>query len=113
MKRIGKKIVLLLFISLLFSSCLSRDVHEINRARSELIISALYDYKMNNGHFPKDLDELVPNYMESIPSPIKGSEFYYTSNSVHGFRLSYTVSPKFGCGFSDRLQSWECGWGAE
>jgi len=111
MNRSIVRILLIIIISIIVSSCLSRDAHEINRSRGELIIEA--NYKETQNHFPEDLDELVPHYLDSIPSTLKGSNFFYSQSPVHGFRLSYLISSKVGCGFSDRSRSWECGRGAE
>ena len=113
MIRYSKLIFLILIIAIIIPSCLSRDVHEINRIRGQLIINAIYEYKEENSQFPNSLDDLVPIYLESIPPALRGYDFYYRTNSVDGFVLTYQISSDFGCGFTSKVQSWGCGWGAE
>lgn len=59
-------------ISLLLSSsaCVSIDsitpVNEI-RSNANKVLVALGDYKADSGHLPKQLDDLIPHYLNNIP----------------------------------------------
>jgi hypothetical protein len=39
-----------------------------NQNRAEPIIEAIYRYKASEGSFPGELDDLVPEFLESIPT---------------------------------------------
>lgn len=107
-----KCIVFLAIITLAISSCLSKeDMHEINRRQADLIIDAIYEYEDIFGKFPNELDDLIPSYLDSIPTPKGGYDFFYNTNSVDGFILVYQIGPNYGCGYSDDVKDWECGYG--
>lgn len=77
----------------------------IARGRAESLIAAIERFEKDNGHFPLELDELVPTYLPTIPraKPFTlGSfgEFWYMGTppghpEVEPF-LSYTEIPPFG-----------------
>lgn len=73
---------------------------DLNQARSngETIISALKSYHVQNGHYPDQLEQLVPAYLPAIPK----ARFSLTMNTFHyhatkdSHNLSYIVMPPFG-----------------
>lgn len=77
------------------TGCASNFEDEILLAGRELV-SAINEFYQNMGHFPKALDELVPNYMEELPKLKVGAKtfFYSLLPEAHtSFRLSFRVRP--------------------
>ena len=68
-----------------------------------VIVEAIYEYKQVNHEFPERLDDLVPIYLDRVPDG-----FFYATNPLDGFVLSYRLRPNYGCGFADRSTKWEC-----
>ena len=54
------------------------------------IISAIYYYKKFHGRLPSKLDDLVPDYLSSIPEPTTGDYHYY----YHFYKEEFYI--KFG-----------------
>jgi hypothetical protein len=74
------------------------------RADADKIISALTQFKQSNGHYPEQLAELVPQYLETTPvHPLGWSYRYGVKNGV--FFLNFDV-PLTGL-FSE-VARWEC-----
>ncbi len=42
---------------------------------------AIQQFNVQEGHFPKDLQELVPNYVAKLPTPPFGYKLDYDANS--------------------------------
>jgi hypothetical protein len=42
-----------------------------------IIVEALDKYYVDNGVYPKTLDELVPNYLEKVPNHLVGNKQWY------------------------------------
>jgi hypothetical protein len=59
------------------------------------IVAACEEYHAANGHFPGDLHELVPKYMNSVPVAKyclgPGSRFFYTSSSSGPTMLAWEI----------------------
>jgi hypothetical protein len=101
-------------VIILMSSCSESDKREDinkNQERGELIINALYIYKQAQGTFPDTLNDLAPNYLNEIPKTVEGQDYFYVTNSVDGFFISFDVEDRFGCGYTDKLKEWECSYG--
>jgi hypothetical protein len=97
-------------------SCASRqELIETNQERANTIVRAIYKYEASKTTFPAKLNDLVPEFMESIPLTTSGADFFYSTDSVNGFNLSFDFRlgerEGFGCGYTDKTQSWECGYG--
>jgi len=43
--------------------------------------AALQQFNVQEGHYPKDLEELVPNYVGKLPTPPYGYKLDYDANS--------------------------------
>lgn len=64
--------------------------------KGNIIVDALHDFHEKNNKYPESLNELVPTYLNSIPSLGKiNSEFYYmqipeehASEYYYGFKLA-------------------------
>jgi len=99
-------------VSVMLLSCSKAlDAEAVNKRRAENIISALYEYEQEYTSFPNQLIDLVPVYIDAIPTTVEGEDFFYSIDSVNGFNLSFMVKSNFGCGYSDQSQQWECGYG--
>ncbi|CAG0934495.1 hypothetical protein TFLX_03517 [Thermoflexales bacterium] len=74
------------------------------RADADKIIDALTQFKQSHGHYPEQLAELVPQYLETIPiHPLSWSYRYGVKNGV--FFLNFDV-PLTGLFFE--AARWEC-----
>ena len=96
---------------ILLSCSKAIDAETVNKSRAEKIISALYEYEQAHASFPYQLSDLVPEYLDAIPTAVGGQDFFYSIDSVNGFNLSFIVKSHYGCGYSDQSQQWECGYG--
>jgi len=67
-----------------------------NNAKS--VIKAVNTYYADNGHYPENLNQLIPSYLESIPSSayrMSDNKFRYFSNQGDP-NLMWAVAPPFG-----------------
>jgi hypothetical protein len=65
---------------------------------AETVIKAVNAYYADNGHYPENLNQLIPTYLESIPSSayrMMHGEFRYFSNQGDP-NLMWVVVPPFG-----------------
>ena len=78
---------------------------KISDANAERVIEACEEFQVANGRYPDNLDELVPKYLSSVPSPkyCLMSAFFYVNSQGHpmlwwtryGFyRRTYTFDEK-------------------
>lgn len=74
------------------------------RVDADRIIGALIQFEQSYGHYPEQLTELVPQYLEAIPThPLDWSYKYGVKNGV--FFLSFEVPLT---GFFFEAGRWEC-----
>ncbi len=104
-----------LVIVILVACQTDRQFAETNQARARPVLEAIYEYKDHQGSFPEVLDDLVPTYLAALPSTTTGEEFFYATDSLNGFILSFSVRKTgqtgFGCGYTDKERRWDCGYG--
>jgi hypothetical protein len=65
---------------------------------AKIVIEAVNTYYAESGHYPENLNQLIPIYLESIPScayRMTGSEFRYFSDQGDP-NLVWVVVPPFG-----------------
>jgi hypothetical protein len=109
------KIILLIaciFALILLASCQSiDDTVSNNQKRADPVIIALEAYNRAYRVFPNDVYELVPKFINEIPKTTTGDDFFYSTNSVDGYVISFIARPGFGCGYTYQSQEWECGYG--
>lgn len=99
-------------LSLVIASCVNaNEARETNIETGSTIIDAIYHYERENYSFPAELKALVPIYLNDLPETAEGVGFFYATNPVDGFILSFMLSPRHGCGYSDNTKQWGCGWG--
>jgi hypothetical protein len=73
--------------------------YRIGNANAPLIIKACEDFHAANGKFPKTLDELVPQYLTSIPRAkycLAFGEFRYWKLDDERALLEWCVMPPYG-----------------
>ncbi|WP_143393236.1 hypothetical protein [Fimbriiglobus ruber] len=65
--------------------------------RHQHIVQAICDYRALNGMLPYDLEELVPNYLPTVPSAYPGYQLYYSNDVliIHAGRGGSGVSYHF------------------
>jgi len=72
--------------------------NQIAQSRADVLVSAVKTFYSENQHYPQSLNDLVPRYVEQIPSAkytLASNEFRYV-NSEQGVYLEYTELPPFG-----------------
>ena len=58
---------------------------KISDSNAERVIEACEEFQVANGRYPDNLDELVPKYLSSVPSPkyCLVSAFFYVNSQGH------------------------------
>ncbi len=109
-KKIIRKLVLFsCLIVILLVSCTSKtDTRQVSEARAQKIIDSLYAYELSFGTFPDQLDVLVPEYMDRIPTTARDEQFLYSVNQSVGFYLSFEIDSHRGCTYTDKYKIWDC-----
>lgn len=106
--------VICALVSVFIASCSNLPepaVKTTNENRAETVIRALYMYQKAHGTFPSKLADLIPEYLDTLPTPLGSKDFFYSTDSVNGFNLSFEIRPHYGCGYSDHYKVWECSYG--
>jgi len=99
-------------ISLILCGC-RNDVEDNkeNQTIAQPVILALDDYqKLNDGEYPSALDDLVPEYIASIPETVREEEFFYYPDKLEGYYLCFLgdKNDKYGCCYNKRFDAWDC-----
>lgn len=67
-----------------------------SRARGDRIVAAIRTYREQNGRYPGQLNDLVPDFLPEIEQPTVGDcRWNYRADRNHGFVLSYFVGPTY------------------
>jgi hypothetical protein len=80
-----------------------------------IIVGAIDRFYEDHGVYPDDLSELVPIYLEELPSTISGASFYYYQNDTVTYAVTFFLESKGGenttayCGYYFSQDLWECG----
>ena len=72
--------------------------NQIAQSRADVLVSAVKNFYSENQRYPQSLNDLVPRYVEQIPSAkytLTFNEFRYV-NSERGVYLEYMEVPPFG-----------------
>jgi len=72
--------------------------NQVAQSRADVLVSAVKNFYSENQRYPQSLNDLVPRYVEQIPSAkytLTSNEFRYV-NSEQGVYLEYTEVPPFG-----------------
>lgn len=84
--------------SVILVFCLNALNNQIAQSRADVLVSAVKKFYSENQRYPKSLDDLVPRYVDQIPSAkytFTFNEFKY-ENSEDGAYLMYVELPPFG-----------------
>jgi len=103
---IRKLVITILVLILLFAFIYwwTKPSGGFNSGDSEVkaLISAIESYEQNNGYPPDNLQDLIPNYKESIVLPYGVLNIEY---SVNADNESWELIYNTGCGFIDIYHS--------
>ena len=72
--------------------------YQVAQSRADVLVSAVKNFYSENQRYPQSLNDLVPRYVEQIPSAkytLTSNEFRYV-NSEGGVYLEYMEVPPFG-----------------
>lgn len=82
----------------------------VAKENAQRVVAACEKYHAANGRFPKDLDELVPQYIHSVPFAKyclgPGSRFYYYYHSEKPLLVWQVVTPYFRRIYHFDTRSW-------
>lgn len=116
--KIHKKIFLILPICFLLFSCNSNPSHyqdqvDQGKETGELIINAINGYKAENEVYPDSLQDLIPDYFITIPSPPHGQyEYKLIGNSFDlTFVIFNHIQSKYSCASWEHTtlgRIWDC-----
>jgi hypothetical protein len=56
------------------------------------LIESLAKFHTATGHYPDSLQQLVPEYRDTIPSPTAGNTQWIYSSSPRGFTLAFAAA---------------------
>lgn len=116
------KLATLLIFLLVVTGCLF--LHEVSedeeiadgKAKSAIVISAVEQFKLDNGHYPETMEDLMPKYLTEIPITLTGHQIEYHRDRdfyIVSFELKKRTKLPAGCGYLRDLDTWECSYGAE
>lgn len=75
------------------------DAVEFAKARGQRVINALETYFADNGRYPANLDDLVPNHLKAMPHPLAGEPHwaYRASNEPNDqqFWLAFGIDDMY------------------
>jgi len=72
--------------------------NQIAQSRADVLVSSVKKFYSENQHYPQSLDDLVPKYVEQIPSAkytFMFNDFIYVNTERDAY-LGYTEVPPFG-----------------
>jgi len=101
-------LVILWLVSL--ASCSSPDDQVISQQRAKPLIAALNDYHRQHGHYPQNLDMLVPTYLTELLITTSGAMFEYESLFGADYALYFDVGrrDKPSCSYASFEPTWQC-----
>ena len=65
------------------------------QSRGQALVSAIQSFRAENRTYPGSLEELVPKYIDRVPSAVFG-RFYYLNDAQAGPLFFYWTLPPFG-----------------
>ena len=77
----------------------------LNKARGQLLIDALEQYRVAEGKPPGQLQDLVPTYLQEVPTTTMGPEFIYRTIE-NSYSLEFGGGS--GCSYSSNALYWFC-----
>jgi len=82
------------------------------QCKGNLILSAIENFYQDNKHYPDQLEDLVPFYLEEIPITDTGQPFIYRQTpDIYVLLFHLTTKNGVSCAYTKRLSDWECSQG--
>jgi hypothetical protein len=107
--------VIILFLLSSCNTCYKIDwLTEIKdgKERSNGIVNALEEYRIDYGQYPSDLSKLVPIYLQSIPITITDQKFRYLFFENNTYELTFHISCRTdlntNCTYTKQDDFWDC-----
>jgi hypothetical protein len=96
-----------LILFLMINKTFAASFHQ-GRARGITLVIAIGHFHEQCGRYPATLDELVPAYIDEIPRPAPGWEYYYEGGGT-GYCLHFDLrrSDDF-CDYCTSTKEWRC-----
>lgn len=109
---------LLLFVyGCVFSGYVSEEQEIMDgKEKSYIVIRAVEQYKLDNGHCPEAIEDLIPKYLIEVPTTLTGYQIEYNRDReffIVSFALRKRSKLPEGCGYHRYLDAWECSYGTE
>ncbi len=103
------KLLLIAFI-VLISSCIQKNTQfTTDDSQITLLMENIQEYEVDQGYPPTNLDELVPNYIQTIPIPASTDKVEYSLDQMGKFwTLTYYAKSGTICTYESRSRSWGC-----
>jgi len=83
----------------------------IGESNGSNIVSAIENYFIDHNKYPESVNELVPEYVKSIPKTFSGADFSYYLSETDIYVVSFSLESKnnnYLCGYIKKLENWEC-----
>lgn len=106
-----------LFWSIFFCSLLSSCYTEVgraggaihyNRQQGDIIVAAINQYQEDTNMVLDDLEQLLPHYLEELPTTHNGAAFRYSQSDNDRYTLCFGKKwPNFCCYLSNH-EIWDC-----
>ncbi|MEP6571982.1 MAG: hypothetical protein ABJD11_04775 [Gemmatimonadota bacterium] len=82
----------------------------VGMSRAAPLVNAVEAYRSAHGGYPAALEDLVPDFIGSIPHEIDGHPIIYDRHgSTYGLTFSYMSPLPTHCTFTP-TQTWTCAW---
>ena len=104
-----KRWLLFTLLVVVLGSCGKLSISEaeitLNKARGQLLIDVIEQYRVAEGKPPAQLQDLVPTYLQDVPMTTMGPDFiYYTDENEY----SLVFGASKGCSYSSDTRYWFC-----
>lgn len=78
-------------------------------ALSAPVIAGLEEYKADHGSYPEKLDQLIPDYLSSVPTKTAELEFsYFSDGKSYRFSFHYIGPGMNTCDYAPEAKEWKC-----
>ena len=112
-----KKTIFLLFVFLVVAACglfptpeppCVGEKAERGYAALDPVIKGLEQYQANQGVYPETLDELVPDYLPSVPTEVNNESIQYTKTDKSFSLAFHYIGPGMNTCTYTPESNWKC-----